>query len=228
MHHELSYTLDVPRPDAVRLPDRATRGWRDRRGRRPTVLEALPAGLVERFEREGWLLTRSYNDEIGASFAEAFGTEDRAAVERYCRANMIETAWQADGGLRTRQRRPPWCATRSPAGAAGSTRSPSSTSGRSTPRCATTWSTSTATTGCRSTPASATATRSARTWWRCSTRSTRPTPSASRGSRVTCCWSTTSAPRTAASPTPGRGGAGRRWPTRCASPELLPGDGSPR
>jgi alpha-ketoglutarate-dependent taurine dioxygenase len=72
----------------------------------PTGLEALPAGLVERFEREGWLLTRSYNDEIGASFAEAFGTEDRAAILRYCRANMIETPWQADGGLRTRQRRP--------------------------------------------------------------------------------------------------------------------------
>ena len=71
----------------------------------PTVLEALPPGLVERFERQGWLLTRSYNDEIGASFAEAFGTRDRAAVERYCRANMIETARQADGGLRTRQRR---------------------------------------------------------------------------------------------------------------------------
>ena len=71
-----------------------------------TVLEALPSGLVERFEREGWLLTRSYTEEIGASFAEAFGTHDLAAVERYCRANMIETAWQADGGLRTRQRRP--------------------------------------------------------------------------------------------------------------------------
>jgi hypothetical protein len=61
--------------------------------------------MVERFEREGWLLTRNYNDEIGASFAEAFGTEDRAAVESYCRANAIEYAWQPDGGLRTRQRR---------------------------------------------------------------------------------------------------------------------------
>ena len=70
-----------------------------------TVLEALPAELVARFEREGWMLTRSYNDEIGASFAEAFGTEDRGAVEGYCRANAIESAWQPDGGLRTRQRR---------------------------------------------------------------------------------------------------------------------------
>src|SRR5664279_188027 len=70
-----------------------------------TVLEQLPGELVERFEREGWLLTRSYNDEIGASVAEAFGTDDPRDVERYCRANAIEFEWQADGGLRTRQRR---------------------------------------------------------------------------------------------------------------------------
>jgi hypothetical protein len=69
------------------------------------VLESLPAELVERFEREGWWLIRSYNDEIGASFAEAFGTEDRTAVEAYCRANAIEFEWQPDGGLRTRQHR---------------------------------------------------------------------------------------------------------------------------
>ena len=31
------------------------------------VLDALPYDLVGRFEREGWLFTRSYNDEIGAT-----------------------------------------------------------------------------------------------------------------------------------------------------------------
>ena len=51
------------------------------------------------------MLTRSYNDEIGASVAEAFGTEDRGAVESYCRANGIGFEWQRDGGLRTWQRR---------------------------------------------------------------------------------------------------------------------------
>jgi alpha-ketoglutarate-dependent taurine dioxygenase len=51
------------------------------------------------------MLTRSYNDEIGASVEEAFGTDDRGAVEGYCRANGIEFDWQPDGGLRTRQRR---------------------------------------------------------------------------------------------------------------------------
>ena len=46
-----------------------------------------------------------YNDDIGASVAEAFGTDDRRAVEGYCRANAIEFEWQPDGGLRTWQRR---------------------------------------------------------------------------------------------------------------------------
>ena len=71
----------------------------------PAVLEALPADLVDRFEREGWLLTRAYNGEIGASIAESFGTDDRAAVERYRRANAIEFAWLPGGELRTSQRR---------------------------------------------------------------------------------------------------------------------------
>jgi len=70
-----------------------------------TVLHALPAELVSRFEREGWVLTRNYNEDIGASLAEAFGTDDRAAVESYCRANATEFEWQPGGGLRTRQLR---------------------------------------------------------------------------------------------------------------------------
>jgi alpha-ketoglutarate-dependent taurine dioxygenase len=73
----------------------------------PTVLSALPADLVARFEAEGWLLTRNYNDEIGASYAEAFGTADQGEVEAYCRANGIDFEWQPDGGLRTWQRRYP-------------------------------------------------------------------------------------------------------------------------
>ena len=157
-----------PRPDAVRLPDRATRGWGDRTGRRADrargaarraggavrargvaahpQLQRRDRGVVRRGVRHGGPCGRR---------AVLPGQHDRDSRGR-------PTAGCAPGSVA-----PPWCATRSPAGAAGSTRSPSSASGRSTPRCATTWSRSTATTRCRSTPASATATRSARTWWRC-------------------------------------------------------------
>jgi alpha-ketoglutarate-dependent taurine dioxygenase len=105
MHHELSYTLEVPGLMLFACLIAPTDGGATAVADSPTVLDALPPELIERFEREGWLLTRNYNDEIGASFAEAFGTEDRGAVESYCRANAIEFEWQPDGGLRTRQRR---------------------------------------------------------------------------------------------------------------------------
>jgi alpha-ketoglutarate-dependent taurine dioxygenase len=105
MHHELSYTLRFPGLLLFACPCAAADGGATTVADSPTVLEALPAGLVARFEKAGWLLLRSYNNEIGASVEEAFGTADRAAIERYCRANAIDLEWQSDGGLRTRQRR---------------------------------------------------------------------------------------------------------------------------
>jgi alpha-ketoglutarate-dependent taurine dioxygenase len=105
MHHELSYALEFPGLLLFACLTAPTGGGATAVADSRAVLEALPAALVERFEREGWLLTRSYNGEIGASVHEAFGTDDRGAVESYCRANAIECEWQPDGGLRTRQRR---------------------------------------------------------------------------------------------------------------------------
>jgi alpha-ketoglutarate-dependent taurine dioxygenase len=105
MHHELSFALEFPGMLLFACLNAPGEGGATAVAGSPAVLEELPADLVERFEREGWLLTRNYNDEIGASIGEAFGTDDRDAVERYCRANAINVEWQPDGGLRTRQRR---------------------------------------------------------------------------------------------------------------------------
>ncbi|MFJ1602507.1 TauD/TfdA family dioxygenase [Streptomyces sp. NPDC088253] len=105
MHHELSYALRFPGMMLFACLSSPTSGGATALADSPTVLAALPDELVERFEHEGWLLTRNYNDDIGADWTDAFGTEDRTAVEDYCRASAIEFAWQPDGGLRTRQRR---------------------------------------------------------------------------------------------------------------------------
>jgi alpha-ketoglutarate-dependent taurine dioxygenase len=105
MHHELSYTLEFPGLMLFACLSAPTRGGATAVADSRAVLNALPADLVARFERDGWMLTRSYNGEIGASVAEAFGTDDRGAVEGYCRANAIGFEWQPDGGLRTWQRR---------------------------------------------------------------------------------------------------------------------------
>ena len=105
MHHELSYALEVPSLMLFACLVAPTGGGATPVADAATVLDALPAELVERFERLGWLLIRNYNDDIGASFADAFGTDDRRAVESYCRANAITFEWRDGGALRTWQRR---------------------------------------------------------------------------------------------------------------------------
>lgn len=105
MHHELSYALECPGLLLFACLRAPTTGGATTVADSAAVLRALPADLVDRFEREGWLLTRTYNDEIGATLSQSFGTEDRDAVEAYCRANDIDCSWQPDGSLRTRQHR---------------------------------------------------------------------------------------------------------------------------
>ncbi|MBW8821235.1 MAG: TauD/TfdA family dioxygenase, partial [Streptomyces sp.] len=105
MHHEVSYGLEFPGLLLFACLEAPATGGATALADASAVLRDLPRELVSRFEREGWLLTRSYHEEIGASVEEAFGTDDRAAVERYCRRHAIEFAWQSDGSLHTRQRR---------------------------------------------------------------------------------------------------------------------------
>jgi len=105
MHHELSYTLEFPGLMMFACLTAPASGGATTVSDSPTVLGALPADLVQRFEREGWMLVRNYNEDFGASVEQAFGTADRGEVERYCRANATEFEWQPDGTLRTWQRR---------------------------------------------------------------------------------------------------------------------------
>src|SRR6266508_4643849 len=77
MHHELSYALEPPGLMLFACLVAPTAGGETPVADSPSVLNALPADLVERFERAGWILIRNYNEEIGASIGEAFGTDDR-------------------------------------------------------------------------------------------------------------------------------------------------------
>ena len=105
MHHELSYALEFPSLMLFACLAAPAEGGATPLADAASVLQALPSELLERFERVGWLLIRNYNGEIGASIADAFGSDDRRAVESYCQANAIRFEWQPGGGLRTWQRR---------------------------------------------------------------------------------------------------------------------------
>jgi alpha-ketoglutarate-dependent taurine dioxygenase len=105
MHHELSYALKVPSLLLFACLEAPTSGGATPVADAAVVLDALPAELVQRFEHAGWLLIRNYNADIGASLEQAFGTDDRRAIERYCGANGIRFEWQPGGALRTWQQR---------------------------------------------------------------------------------------------------------------------------
>lgn len=104
MHHELSYAREVPGTLLFACLTAPSSGGTTAVADSQEVLEALPAGLVARFEAEGWLLERAYTDLTGIGLAAAFGSRDRSDVEAYCAARGIATTWSRDGGLRTRQR----------------------------------------------------------------------------------------------------------------------------
>ncbi|MCF3960207.1 TauD/TfdA family dioxygenase [Streptomyces fuscigenes] len=105
MHHELSYTTQCPSLLLFACLSPPTVGGATATADATAVLRALPTDLVDRFQQEGWLLTRTYNNEIGATLSDSFGTDDHDAVEAYCRANAVDWSWQPDGSLRTRQHR---------------------------------------------------------------------------------------------------------------------------
>ena len=105
MHHELSYALEVPGLLLFGCLRAATAGGATPLADSHEMLRTLPPAVVTRFEREGWLLTRNYN-QVGPSWSEAFGTTDRTVVDEYCRSHAIDREWRPDGGLRTHQRRP--------------------------------------------------------------------------------------------------------------------------
>ncbi|MET8331367.1 TauD/TfdA family dioxygenase [Streptomyces sp. NPDC005181] len=106
MHHELSYVATPPRLLAFACVTPPATGGITALADARAVLSDLPADLVERFERHGWRLTRSYNPLVGTPWQDAFGTKDRSEVERYCEENGLEAVWQGDDALSTVQTRP--------------------------------------------------------------------------------------------------------------------------
>ena len=114
----------VPRPAAVRLPDRPGGGGATGVADAPAVLRALPAALVQRFEQQGWVLDpelqRGHRGVGGAGVRHrrpARGGEllpgQRDRVRLAARRRAADPAAAQRGGAFTR----------SPGSAAGSTRS---------------------------------------------------------------------------------------------------------
>jgi alpha-ketoglutarate-dependent taurine dioxygenase len=70
-------------------------------GRR--ILARIPAAVREAFGRRGVLYQRNYNDGFGLPWQVVFQSEDKGAVEAYCREHEIALEWKPGERLRTRQ-----------------------------------------------------------------------------------------------------------------------------
>ena len=105
MHNEMSYVAQPAGLMMFACLTAPTSGGATGVSDATTILKSLPSDLVKRFEKDGWILTRNYNDDIGSSYAEAFGTENQSEIDAYCKANNIEVEWLPDGGLKTTQHR---------------------------------------------------------------------------------------------------------------------------
>lgn len=70
------------------------------------VYERIDPALRQRFEELGVMYMRNFSEGMGLSWREVFQTDDQKQVEQYCTQAGLELEWKADGGLRTRTRRP--------------------------------------------------------------------------------------------------------------------------
>jgi alpha-ketoglutarate-dependent taurine dioxygenase len=103
LHHEMSYSHNWP-----------TKIWfycqqpAQQRGGTPiasdrAVFKLISPEVKERFVRKKVMYVRNYGEGVDLSWQEAFQTEDRAAVEAYCRKAHTEFEWRGGNRLRTRQ-----------------------------------------------------------------------------------------------------------------------------
>ncbi|MFI5836564.1 TauD/TfdA family dioxygenase [Micromonospora sp. NPDC051300] len=66
------------------------------------VHESVDPSVREEFVRRRWMVVRNFHEQFGSSWRYIFNTEDRAAVEAYCRGKDLAFEWVGADGLRTR------------------------------------------------------------------------------------------------------------------------------
>lgn len=108
LHNELSYTYRWPEHLYFYCATPAARGGETPLGDSRALLKRIDAGVASRFRERKVRYDRRLHGGAGAglSWRDAFETDDRAAVEDYCREGGVGFRWEADGALRTSQVRP--------------------------------------------------------------------------------------------------------------------------
>lgn len=108
LHNELSYTSEWPEHLFFCCLTPAATGGETPVGDSRAILKKIDARVVSEFKRREIKYVRNLHGGAGTGYSwqEAFETEDRVAVEQFCRARRISYAWRLDGGLTLTETRP--------------------------------------------------------------------------------------------------------------------------
>ncbi|HEU4321537.1 MAG TPA: TauD/TfdA family dioxygenase [Roseiflexaceae bacterium] len=103
MHNEMSYTTTWPMQIWFYSVLVAQQGGETPIADSRRVYAQIDPLVRERFERKKVMYVRNYGQGLDLSWQQVFQTEDRAAVEAFCREHEIAFEWLGPERLRTRQ-----------------------------------------------------------------------------------------------------------------------------
>ncbi|WKN24382.1 TauD/TfdA family dioxygenase [Azotobacter vinelandii] len=103
LHNEQAYTLEWPLKIWFYSVIPAETGGETPIADSREIYRRIPLRIRERFIEKKLMYVRNYGNGLDVAWEQVFNTDDRQAVESYCRAHAIQCDWKDDGELRTRQ-----------------------------------------------------------------------------------------------------------------------------
>lgn len=103
LHNEQSYALNWPMKIWFHCIQAAQVGGETPIADSRLVYQRIDPAIRQRFADKRLMYVRNYGNGLDLTWQQAFSTEDRSEVERFCRLSQIDFEWKDDGELRTRQ-----------------------------------------------------------------------------------------------------------------------------
>jgi alpha-ketoglutarate-dependent taurine dioxygenase len=103
LHNEQSYSLRWPMKIWFYCAQPSARGGETPIADSRQVYARMPENIRRRWRERGLQYVRNYGRGLDVPWQQVFNTEERRAVEAFCREQAIACEWKDDGELRTRQ-----------------------------------------------------------------------------------------------------------------------------